>query len=132
LPLPPLLPIEPLLRSHGRACPGPSASFSLKARKKDVDARDNPRIKSGDGYDGESSGPGTKKTDARFQFRSEIGLWSAFGLRPFRAKAIFNSIATAPLKLRSIRAGIGDSYQQPASAALLSGVIGSKAMFARQ
>jgi hypothetical protein len=30
----------------------PSTSFSLKARKKDVDARDNPRIKSGDGHDG--------------------------------------------------------------------------------
>src|SRR5258708_6564188 len=30
----------------------PSTSFWLKARKKDVDARDNPRIKSGDGHDG--------------------------------------------------------------------------------
>src|SRR5215471_20611278 len=30
----------------------PSTSFLLMARKKDVDARDNPRIKSGDGHDG--------------------------------------------------------------------------------
>jgi len=35
--------------------PGPSTSFLLMARKKDVDARDNPRIKSGDGHDAVAS-----------------------------------------------------------------------------
>jgi hypothetical protein len=29
----------------------PSTSFLLKARKEDVDARDDPRMKSGDGHD---------------------------------------------------------------------------------
>src|SRR5215813_11127478 len=33
-------PIEPFLRSHGRACPGHPRLTGLSLRKKDVDARD--------------------------------------------------------------------------------------------
>ena len=48
------------LAERSESWPGlsrPSTSFALKARKKDVHARDNARIKSGDGRDGEEAIP---------------------------------------------------------------------------
>jgi hypothetical protein len=55
-----LVPIPVTLNHYSASWPGlsrPSTSFSLTAGHKDVDARDNRRIKSGDGHDGEEAIP---------------------------------------------------------------------------
>jgi len=61
-------------------------SFSLKARKKGVDARDNPRIKSGDGHDARvMAGCGFD----RFHGIDLPGTVTPFALLPFASASLF-------------------------------------------